>query len=179
MFAVWMRLLAAVDGSVLWLRPDKAHSGAHLREEADAGRTAADPLCFARRVALPDHRARHRLAGLFLDTFPCGAQTTGSHALWAGLPVLTRRGETFVSRTSASILHAVGLPELVVDSLEAYEALALDLARDCGRLEGLRQRLAGHRATAPLFDSGRYRRHVEQAYLQMVERWRRGEPPVS
>ena len=178
-FDVWMRLLKAVEGSVLWLRHDTDDTRANLTRAAGQRGVAADRLVFARRVDLADHLARHRLAGLFLDTFPVGAQTTASHALWAGLPVLTIRGETFVSRTSASILHAAGLPELAVDSLEDYEALALSLARDPPRLAALRQKLADRRTTAPLFDSERYRRHLEQAYLQMIERHRRGEPPAS
>jgi predicted O-linked N-acetylglucosamine transferase (SPINDLY family) len=179
MFDVWMRLLGQIPGSVLWLRHNSDESRANLVREAGARGIAANRLVFARRVELDLHLARHRLAGLFLDTFPCGVQTTASHALWAGLPLLTTLGETFVSRTTASILHAAGLPELVVSSLADYEALALSLARDPERLDSLRRRLAANRATAPLFDGGRYRRHVEQAYLQMMERQRSGQPPAS
>ena len=178
-FDVWMRLLAQVPGSVLWLRHDTDDSQANLIKEAQARGLGADRLVFARRVDLEVHLARHRLADLFLDTFPCGVQTTASHALWAGLPLLTTLGETFVSRTTASILQAAGLPELVVDSLADYEALALALARDPERLLSSRRKLAANRMTAPLFDGDRYRRHVEQAYLQMMERHRRGEPPAS
>jgi protein O-GlcNAc transferase len=178
-FDVWMRLLAQVPGSVLWLRHDTDTSQANLVKEAQARGIAADRLVFARRVDLDVHLARHRLAGLFLDTFPCGVQTTASHALWAGLPLLTTLGETFVSRTTASILQAAGLPELVVDSLADYEALALALARDPERLDAQRRRLVANRARAPLFDGTRYQRHVEQAYLQMIERQRSGQPPAS
>jgi len=178
-FDVWMRLLAEVPGSVLWLRHDTDTSRANLIKEAHARGIAADRLVLARRVELDVHLARHRLAGLFLDTFPCGVQTTASHALWAGLPLITTLGETFVSRTTASILHAAGLPELVASSLAGYEALALSLARDPGRLDALRRKLAANRTTAPLFDGARYRRHVEQAYLRMVERQRSGQPPAS
>lgn len=178
-FDAWMRLLAAVPGSVLWLRYEQEDACANLRTSAEQRGVAADRLVFARRIGLADHLARLRLADLFIDTYPYGAHTTASHALWAGLPLLTLRGEPFVSRVSASILHAAGLPELVTESLEAYEARALDLARDPGQLEALRQKLARQRPTAPLFDSERYRRHVEQAYLQMMERLRRGEPPAS
>ncbi|MFI5029515.1 MAG: tetratricopeptide repeat protein [Reyranellales bacterium] len=178
-FDVWMRLLAQVPGSVLWLRHDTDDSRANLLEEAQARGIAADRLVFARRVELDVHLARHRLAGVFLDAFPCGVQTTASHALWAGLPLLTILGETFVSRTTASILRAAGLPELVVNSLADYEALALALARDPERLDALRRKLVANRATAPLFDGERYRRHVEQAYLQMMERQRSGQAPES
>jgi protein O-GlcNAc transferase len=178
-FDVWMRLLDAVPGSVLWLRHENEDACANLRESAKLKGIAPERLVFARRVGLPEHLARHRLADLFIDTHPYGAHTTASHALWAGLPVLTQRGEPFVSRVSASIVLAVGLPELVVDSLDAYEALALDLARNPDRLQALRHRLAANRSTAPLFDSERYRRHVEQAYVQMIERQQSGKPPVS
>jgi protein O-GlcNAc transferase len=178
-FDVWMRLLAAVPGSVLWLRYENEDACANLRTSAERQGVASDRLVFARRIGLAEHLARHRLADLFIDTHPYGAHTTASHALWAGLPVLTQRGETFVSRVSASILLAAGLPELVTESLADYEARALELAREPGRLEALRQKLARQRTTAPLFDSERYRRHVDQAYLQMIERHRRGEPPAS
>jgi len=178
-FDVWMRLLAAVPGSVLWLRYDSEDATANLRKSAERRGVASERLVFARRTELSLHLARHRLADLFIDTYPYGAHTTASHALWAGLPVLTLRGETFVSRVSASILHAAGLPELITESLTAYEARALELARDPGQLASLRQKLARLRLTAPLFDSERYRRHVDRAYVGMFERWRRGEPPVS
>jgi predicted O-linked N-acetylglucosamine transferase (SPINDLY family) len=179
MFDVWMRLLAGVPGSVLWLRYENDDAVANLRKSAEHKGIAPDRLVFARRTGLPEHLARHRLADLFIDTHPYGAHTTASHALWAGLPVLTQRGDPLVSRISGSILYAVGLPELVVESSEAYEALALVLARNPDRLAALRRKLAVNRTTAPLFDSERYRRHVEQAYLQMMERQRRGEPPAS
>jgi predicted O-linked N-acetylglucosamine transferase (SPINDLY family) len=178
-FDVWMRLLDAVPGSVLWLRYEHDDACMNLWKSAEQRGIARDRLIFARRIGLPEHLARLRLADLFIDTYPYGAHTTASHALWAGLPILTLRGEPFVSRVSASILHAAGLPELITESLEAYEARALELARDPPQLEALRKKLARLRATAPLFDSERYRRHVEQAYLQMIERQRRGEPPVS
>ena len=178
-FDVWMRLLTLVPGSVLWLRHDTDDSRSNLVKEAQTRGVAADRLVFARRVDLDVHLARHRLADLFLDTFPCGVQTTASHALWAALPLLTILGETFVSRTTASILQAAGLPELVVNSLADYETLALSLARNPERLDALRRKLLANRATAPLFDGERYRRHVEQAYLQMMERHRSGRPPES
>lgn len=178
-FGVWMRLLAAVEGSVLWLRHDSDDARDNLLKEAQQQGVAPSRLVFARRANLPDHLARHRLADLFLDTFPYGAHTTATHALWAGLPVLTLRGDTFVSRVSASNVKAAGLPELVVDSLADYESTALALARDPARLAALREKLGRQRPTAALFDSERHRRHVEQAYLQMMERHRRGEPPAS
>jgi predicted O-linked N-acetylglucosamine transferase (SPINDLY family) len=179
MFDVWMRLLRAVEGSVLWLRYDNDQACANLRTEAERRGIAGHRLVFARRIGLPEHLARHQHAGLFLDTYPYGAHTTASHALWAGLPVPTMRGESFVSRVGASLLSAIGLPELIVESLADYEALALKLARDPELLAGLRQRLMRARLTAPLFDSDRYVRHIESAYATMVERHRSGLAPAS
>jgi protein O-GlcNAc transferase len=179
MFDVWMRLLRAVEGSVLWLRYDNDEACANLKQEAERRGVAGSRLVFARRLGLPEHLARHRHAGLFLDTYPYGAHTTASHALWAGLPVLTMRGETFVSRVGGSLLSAIGLPELIVESLEDYEALALKLARDPALLAALQQKLARARLTAPLFDSDRYVRHIESAYATMAERHRTGLPPTS
>jgi predicted O-linked N-acetylglucosamine transferase (SPINDLY family) len=128
---------------------------------------------------LEDHLARHRLADLFLDTLPVNAHTTASDALWAGLPVVTRLGEAFAGRVAASLLNAIGLPELVTRSVQDYEALALRLAKDPALLEGYRNRLAANRLTHPLFDTDRFRRHIEAAYLQMWEIWQRGGPPRS
>jgi predicted O-linked N-acetylglucosamine transferase (SPINDLY family) len=179
MFAVWMRLLGAVEDSVLWLRYDNDEACANLRREAEQRGVKGERLVFARRISLPEHLARHRHAGLFLDTYPYGAHTTASHALWAGLPVLTMRGETFVSRVGASLLTAMGLPELIAESLDDYEALALNLARDSDRLGALRAKLMAARSTAPLFDTDRYVRHIESAFVTMIERQRRGQPPAS
>jgi predicted O-linked N-acetylglucosamine transferase (SPINDLY family) len=178
LFDVWMRLLRDIDGSVLWLRKEDPAAVVNLRREAEHRGVSGDRLVFAERVGLGEHLARHRLAGLFLDTFPYGAQTTGGHALWAGLPVLTLRGETAVSRISASILHAAGLPDLAVDSLDDYAALALRLAREPETLAALCARVRSARSSA-LFDSVRHRRHVELAYTLMHERRHRGEPVES
>ncbi len=179
-FDVWMRLMRAVDGSVLWLRQQEDDvAPANLRRAAERRGVAGDRLVFARRVPLPEHLARHRLADLFLDTFHCNAATTAIHALWAGLPVLSVQGETYVSRVGASVLHAVGLSELSVPSLEAYEAVALKLATDLQALAGLKDKLAKARATTGLFDSTRYRRNLESAYSTMYQRWREGLPPAS
>jgi predicted O-linked N-acetylglucosamine transferase (SPINDLY family) len=112
-----------------------------------------------------------------VDTLPYNAHTTASDALWAGLPVLTCAGRTFAARVAGSLLHAVGLPELVTESLEAYEREALALAAEPERLAALRTRLARNRATAPLFDTDRFRRHLEAAYRTMWELHQRGEPP--
>ncbi|HKX09272.1 MAG TPA: tetratricopeptide repeat protein, partial [Stellaceae bacterium] len=149
-FDVWMRLLRSVPGAVLWLLSDNAWQESNLSREAQARGISPDRLVFAPRLYLPNHLARHRLADLFLDTFPCNAHTTASDALWAGLPLLTCMGRSFAARVAGSLLHAVGLPELVTGSLGDYEALALELARSPERLAALRARLQANRATAPL-----------------------------
>jgi protein O-GlcNAc transferase len=176
-FGVWMRLLAAVPGSVLWLLDDNAEAKRNLSAAASAAGIDPARLVFATRRKHEDHLARQRLADLFLDTLPCNAHTTASDALWAGLPVLTCLGETFAGRVAASLLHAVGLPELVTTSFADYEALALQLARNPARMKELKDRLAKNRLTHPLFDTARSCRHLEAAYQQMWEIHRRGEPP--
>jgi protein O-GlcNAc transferase len=179
-FAAWMRLLTAVEGSVLWLRKPPPAAMRNLREAAQAHGIAPQRIIFAERVAsAADHLARHRLADLFLDTFPYNAHTTACDALWAGLPVLTRIGRTFAARIAASLLTAVGLEDLITESPAAYEALALKLAGDRAALCAVRDRLAHNRPTSLLFDTDRHRRHLEQAFTTMWERHQRGEPPAS
>lgn len=142
---------------------------------------ALDPsrLVLAPKVDTARHIARMRLADLFLDTLPINAHTTASEALWAGLPVLTCAGEAFASRVAGSLLHAVGLPELVTDNLDQYEALALELAREPSRLTDLRQRLSANRLTSPLFDIARYTRDFEAALTRMVEVRAEGRSPTA
>ena len=163
-FDAWAALLEGVPGSVLWLLGGDSIVEANLRSEAGARGIAADRLVFAPKAPLPEHLARHRLADLFLDTLPYNAHTTASDALWAGLPLVTCAGRSFASRVAASLLGAVGLPELVTTSLRDYRDLALDLARDPARLADLRSRLAANLPGAPLFDTDRTRRQVEAAY---------------
>ncbi|WP_411885654.1 tetratricopeptide repeat protein [Polaromonas sp. YR568] len=178
-FDVWMRLLNAVGGSVLWLLQDNAAVSRNLRAEALRRGVAAERLVFAPRVDLDKHLARHKLADLFLDTLPYNAHTTASDALWAGLPVLTCMGTTFPGRVAASLLNAVGLPELVTENLADYEALALKLARSPDLLSGIRARLWRNRSEYPLFDTKRFCAHMESAYTMMWERHQRGDPPAS
>jgi len=178
-FDVWMLLLREVEGSVLWLLEGNAAAQSNLRREAAGRRVHPDRLIFAPRLAHEDHLARHRQANLFLDTLPYNAHTTASDALWAGLPVLTCIGTTFTGRVAASLLRAVGLPELITDSLDDYVALALRLAGDPARLGEIKQKLLAHRTSWPLFDTDRFRRHIEAAYIEMWERHQRGEPPAS
>jgi predicted O-linked N-acetylglucosamine transferase (SPINDLY family) len=167
-FAIWLRLLAQTPGSVLWLKQAGEKAAANLiRTARDHG---IDPsrLVFAQPAPLEVHLARHQLADLFLDTLPYNAHATACDALWAGLPVLTRKGGAFAARVAASLLTAAGLPELIVQTAEDYEALALALARDPARLEDLRNRLAANRATAPLFDTPRLARDLEALIARLV-----------
>ena len=178
-FEVWMRLLRALPGSVLWLLDSNPAVKPHLRREAEARGVAAERLIFAPRLPLAEHLARHRVADLFLDTLPYNAHTTASDALWAGLPVLTCVGNCFAGRVAASLLHAVGLPELVTRSLDAYEALAVRLAQEPAQRASLRAKLEALRATAPLFDTGRFAANLERAYRRMWELWAAGKPPEA
>jgi predicted O-linked N-acetylglucosamine transferase (SPINDLY family) len=178
-FGVWMRLLQNVPGSVLWLLRDNPGAERNLRREAEARAIGGDRLIFADRLPHDEHMARHRLADLFLDTLPVTAHTTASDALWAGLPLLTCCGKSFVARVAASTLHAANLPELVTHSLQDYEALALKLASDPALLHSVRQKLEKNRLSSPLFDTQRYRRHIEAAYTGMWKISRRGESPRS
>ncbi|HEY1721671.1 MAG TPA: tetratricopeptide repeat protein [Magnetospirillaceae bacterium] len=176
-FDIWMRLLKTVPGSVLWLLENNDATVRNLRREAQARGVDPGRLIFASRISSAEHLARHRHADLFLDTLPYNAHTTASDALWAGLPVVTCMGPTFAGRVGASLLQAIDLPELITDSLAAYEALALDLARNPDRLAALKAKLASHRLTTPLFDIGRFTRHLEAAYDRMWDIWSAGKPP--
>jgi len=176
-FALWMRILRRVEGSVLWLSEDHPAASGNLRREALRRRVSAERLIFAQRLPVSEHLARLRAADLFLDTLPCNAHTTASDALWAGVPVLTRPGETFAGRVAASLLNAVGLPELIALSGDQYEDLAVDLATDAQRLGRLKHRLTQNRLTTPLFDTRRFVRHLEVGYSRIYERYQADLPP--
>lgn len=179
-FDVWMRLLKAEPGSVLWLlEAGKESVRENLRREAETRGVDPNRLVFGPGLPLAEHLARHRCADLFLDTLPVNAHTTASDALWAGLPVVTISGDTFVSRVAGSLLKAVGLPQLVTYTLEDYEALALQLARSPLELADIKRRLAENKLTMPLFDIARFTADLEAAYEGMWQRWLAGEPPAS
>jgi len=165
-FDIWMRLLEQVDGSVLWLLDSPARD--NLRRAAQVRGIAPERLVFAPKISPADHLARHRLADLFLDTLPYNAHTTASDALWAGVPVVTQIGKAFQSRVAASLLKAIDLPELVTTTQAKYEELALELATNPTLLTATREKLARNRATAPLFDSERFRLAIEAAYAAML-----------
>ena len=179
MFDIWMRLLRAKEDSVLWLLEGSPRASANLRAAAEQHGVSPQRLIFAPKVNVGDHLARQRQADLFLDTLPCNAHTTASDALWVGLPVLTCLGRTFAGRVAGSLLRAVGLDELVASSLQEYEALALRLAQDQAYLAAIKGKLARNRNTSILFDTKRATRHIESAYLTMVDILRRGESPRS
>ncbi len=172
LFDIWMRLLKAVPGSVLWLLEDNREASANLSREAAGRGVEADRIIFAPRATMNAQLARHQLADLFLDTLPYNAHTTASDCLWAGVPLVTCRGTAFHGRVAASLLHAMDLDELVTENLADYEALALALARDPGRLAALREKLMRNRATQPLFNTDRFARNIEAAYFAMRENWK-------
>lgn len=174
---VWVNIIKETPDSVLWLLSDNHQAEQNLRFEAQRRGISAERLVFAPRVPVPEHLGRHALADLFLDTWPYGAHTTGSDALWAGLPLVTFRGRSFASRVCASLLEAVGLSELIATDLEGYSQLAIELAATPLRLKQIRATLCERRDIAPLFDPGSTCRSLEEAYRQM---WRircSGEAP--
>jgi predicted O-linked N-acetylglucosamine transferase (SPINDLY family) len=166
-FDVWMRLLNAVPQSVLWLKQPAEDARVNLEREAAA--RGVDPVRFvyADTAPLDVHLARHALADLFLDTLPYNAHATACDALGAGLPVLTCRGGDFAGRVAASLLQAVGLPELVTGSLTDYESRALELARDPAQMKGLAEKLKRNLSSTPLFDADGFRREIEEAFVIM------------
>jgi protein O-GlcNAc transferase len=177
-FDVWIRLLAGVDESVLWLAQMNDTAQANLRREAAARGIDPERLIFAPQMAsLADHLARHRQADLFLDTLPYNAHSTAIDALRAGLPVVTCPGRSFAGRVGASLLQAVGVPELIAGDVEEYTTIAMKLATDRAYLESIRHKLAENRKSCALFDLKRLCRHIESAYAAMWENYLRGEPP--
>jgi predicted O-linked N-acetylglucosamine transferase (SPINDLY family) len=170
-FGCWMRILRQVEGSVLFLLADNVTAQRNLIKEAVKRGIAADRLVFGQRLPVPEYLARYRAADLYLDTLPYNAGTTASDALWAGLPVLTRMGESFAARVAASLLNNIGLPELVTSTQEQYEATAIELASNPGRLAEIKDRLHTNRSEMPLFDTEGFTRHLENAYTQIYERY--------
>jgi len=178
-FDSWMRILHRVEGSVLMLYSGSEKVAANLRKEAVARGIAAERLVFGQWMSPADNLARYRSAGLFLDTGPYNAGTTASDALWAGLPVLTLIGRSFSGRVAASILEAIGLPELIAKTRSEYEDLAVDLATSPQRLTNLKKKLESHRLTSVLFDSPIFARHLEAAFKMMIQRYQSGLLPET
>jgi predicted O-linked N-acetylglucosamine transferase (SPINDLY family) len=175
-FDCWMRILGRVTGSVLWLLKDNAAAVSNLRREAAGRRVDPQRLVFAERRSLADHLGRHRVADLFLDTLPYNAHTTASDSLWAGLPVVTQIGGTFPGRVAASLLQAIGLPELIASTQQAYQELAIELATNPQKLAAIKHKLANNRRTKSLFDTQLFTRRIEAAYNGMYERYLSGLP---
>lgn len=176
-FDIWMRLLKAVPNSVLWLLDGRASNT--LRSEAWARGMDPTRLILAPLASQKAHLARLNLADLVLDTLPYNAHTTASDALWAGVPIITCRGKSFAGRVAASLLEAIGLPELITEDSAAYEALGLKLAGDRAYHASVRERLSANRLSASLFDAETFRLNIEHAYSMMIERAQRGEPPAG
>lgn len=177
MFDLWLDVLRQIDHAVLWLVGDGEEPQRRLRQWAQARGVAAERLVFAQRLPYAEHLARYRLADLVLDTLPFNGGTTTSDALWGGAPVLTCSGDTFAGRMASSLLHAIGLPELVTATLSEYRDQALQLARNPQRIAHLKATLATNRNTHPLFDTRLFTRHIEQAYESMWQRYVNGLPP--
>jgi protein O-GlcNAc transferase len=175
-FASWMRILNRVDGSVLWLLDAVAPFARNIRDHAQSHGVAPERILFAPDRPPAQHLARLSLADLFLDSLPYNAHTTGSDALWAGVPLITLRGRTFPGRVAASLLHAAGLAELVTQNRDDYEALAVKLATDPAALATIKQKLT---RSSALFDTDLFRHRIESAYEQMWQTWLAGEKPKS
>jgi predicted O-linked N-acetylglucosamine transferase (SPINDLY family) len=176
-FDVWCRLLRDVPGSVLWLLESNARARENLEREAQARGIEARRIVFAPRATTEAHLARLQHADLVLDTLPINAHTTASDALWAGAPIVTCVGDAFVGRVCASLLGAVGLPDLVTADLGAYESLARSLATEPAHLASIRDRLRVGRDRGALFDGERFARELDALLLRMAERWRAGLEP--
>jgi protein O-GlcNAc transferase len=179
MFDTWMRILRRIPQSVLWLLNQNFAATENLQRRAQAQGIQPSRLIFADALPLEDHLARLRLADLALDTRIYNGGATTSNALWAGVPVITLKGDHFVSRMSSSILSAVGLSELVTHNLKDYEALAVELAGRPDKLRAVRKKLARNRLTHPLFDTPRFVRNLENAYKMMWKIFAGGHPPQS
>ena len=178
-FDMWMGILLKVEGSVLWLRNSNAWSKDNLCKEAEIRGVDPSRLIFAGRVPMEEHLARHKLADLFLDTFAFNAHTTASEALWAGLPIVTKAGKGSASRAAASLLTAVGLPELITQTEKDYETLTLQLAKHPEQLMQIRQKLMDNRLSTPLFDTELYTKHLEEGYQQAYQRYFDGKLPKA
>ena len=172
-----MRILSKSNNSYLWLLADNESAKQNLQREAKTQGIDPARLLFAERVGLDEHISRHQLADLFLDTLPYGAHTTASDALWGGVPLLTVKGNTFPGRVGASLLEAVGLPEMITHSVEEYEAKAIFLANNPLDLAVVRTKLSASRLTKPLFDTKLFTEHLELGFSIMYDRYRAGLPP--
>jgi protein O-GlcNAc transferase len=173
-FEGWLRILKQVEGSVLWLLKDNSWVVENLKNEAEKNGVNPNRIIFAERIPLAEHLARHSLANLFLDTYPYNAHTTASDALWAGLPLITLIGKSFASRVSASLLSAIGLPQLITHSQDDYEALAIGLALDSSKLILIKNQLSENRLSTPLFDAPAFAKALEALYVKIYKNYHQG-----
>ena len=178
-FDIWMRLLTSVKGSVFWLLKSNKWAEQNLKGQAETRGVSAERIIFAERVPQAEHLARQRLADLFLDTFNYNAHTTASDALWVGLPLVTKLGKGFAARVAGSLLNAVGLPELITETEQDYEALILKLATNPTKLAEIKEKLANNRLTQPLFNTELYTKHLENGYHQAYESYFEGNLPQT
>jgi predicted O-linked N-acetylglucosamine transferase (SPINDLY family) len=176
-FSGWMRILTAVEGSVLWLFESNSSAVNHLKKEAIKLGIDKERIIFAKHMPIADHLNRIQMADLFIDTLPYNAHTTTSDALRMGLPVLTLIGHAFASRVAASLLNAVNLPELITTTQEQYESLAIELAMHPEKLKAIKDKLTSNLPTAPLYDTPLFTKHLESAYLSMYDRYQQGLDP--
>ena len=176
-FNCWMRILKNVENSVLWLLKTDEKAEANIKAEAKKRGVEPSRLVFADMLPQSEHLARQKHADLFLDTFRYNAHTTASDALWGGLPVVTKKGEQFAARVSASLLTAIGLPELITKSEADYENLIIELATQPQKLRRIRSKLQSNRLTKPLFDTKRYTRNFEAGLLQAYDLYFKGKQP--
>jgi predicted O-linked N-acetylglucosamine transferase (SPINDLY family) len=172
-----MRILKSVPESVLLLYADNQSAAENLKLEADKRGVNPERLIFGGMLNRSAYLARYRSSDLFLDTLPYNAGATASDALWSGLPVLTCMGESFPSRIAASLLNAVGLPELVTQTQADYESIAIDLATNPAKIKAIKYKLERNRLTTPLFDTPRFTKHIEAAYTKIHERYQDGLQP--
>ena len=170
-FNIWMKILKKIEGSVLWLIKDSNEGANNLKKEANKRGINPDKIIFAKRMTISEHLARHKMADLFIDTFPYTAHTTCSDALWSGLPVITLMGQSFASRVSGSLLNAVGLNELITTTEKDYEDLIIRLATDSNQLKIIKNKLEKNKINQPIFNTKLYTKKIESAYKEIYKRY--------
>ena len=170
-FNIWMKILKKIEGSVLWLIKDSNEGANNLKKEANKRGINPDKIIFAKRMPISEHLARHKMADLFIDTFPYTAHTTCSDALWSGLPVITLMGQSFASRLSGTLLNAVGLNELIATTEKDYEDLIINLAKDSNQLKIIKNKLEKNKINQPIFNTKLYTKKIESAYKEIYKRY--------
>ena len=178
-FNVWMRILDSVDNSVIWLLSDNEISKKNLKKELNKKGININRIIFADRMPRPEHLARHKLADLFIDTFPYTAHTTASDALRSGLPLVTLKGQSFASRVASSLLTSIGLSELITENEEEYEELAIKLANNKPLLNDIRNKLNKNIITSPLFNTKVFSKNLEKSYLNIYKKFINNEKPEN